>query len=684
MTETAGAGAGPQRQVWLLGQILALLFLGACAAWAWRQLGYLVPQEVFATPFGFREALESRLGGQAAVFLAGVVVLHALLGLVSSVVARLTWTALPGAASPLLLVVAWFVALAALALAANATLFPTSVFARRAGTWHEPLAGLLPVAWLTILLAAGILALAALAIRRTGWRWGWTPARVICFIAGAILAMLPWFASRFSAADGTGSAPHIVIVGIDSLRNDLWIPRRGAAEVPNIRAFLDGARRFNDASTPLARTYASWVSILTGRHPVTTNARYNLMPRHLVRQGDTLGEALRAHGYRASYATDESRFANFDRSFGFDQLITPPVGAIDFLASYAGDLPLVNLLAATPAGGVLFPANHANRAANVTYRPRDFVRRLERELRVDGPALVAIHLTLAHWPYVWAGKPVPAHPDDYRKSYQEAIRAVDGQFAQVLDVLTKAGVLDNAIVVLLSDHGEALGADDDSIIRRTGTAPQVWESLWGHGTSVLSPHQYQVFLAMRAFGRASLPGPESDYDWPVTLEDLRPTLEELATGAVPEGSDGVSLVPFMSNPRLAVALQDRIRFTETDLNTASLQAGRFVASAIAEEAAAFYELDPASGWIQLRAARIPELIARKQRAALSRDALLAALPAQDGNPALTLFSRRQDPLPEALAGPADGWAQAEARRLWRALQVRYPGELEPPAPVPRM
>jgi hypothetical protein len=166
------------------------------------------------------------------------------------------------------------------------------------------------------------------------------------------------------------------------------------------------------------------------------------------------------------------------------------------------------------------------------------------------------------------------------------------------------------------------------------------------------------------------------------LEDLRPTLEELATGAAPSGVDGISLLPYMADPSRAVTLRDRVRFTETDLNTASLQAGRFDASAIAEEAAAYYELDPASGWVQLRAARLPALIARKQRAALSRDALLAVLPAQDGHPRQVLFSSRQDPLPKALAGPPERWQQAEAQRLHAALEARYPGEIDGPAGLP--
>ncbi len=342
--------------------------------------------------------------------------------------------------------------------------------------------------------------------------------------------------------------PHIVLIGIDSLRNDLLVPRRGAAEVPNIREFLGESRRFSDATSPLARTYPAWVSILTGRHPVATNARYNLMPRRLVHEGETLGDALRSRSYRAVYSTDEVRFANIDRSFGFDQLITPPIGAADFILGYAGDIPLVNLVASMPGGGRLFPSNHANRAANVTYRPRHFVQRLENELAIEGPTFITIHLTLAHWPYAWAGQAVPTMPNDYRDAYGKAVTEVDRQFRDVLAALESKHVLDNAIVVLLSDHGEALGADSDSMFRGTGTPREIWDSLWGHGTSVMSPNQYHVLLAMRAFGRARLPGPQRDYDWPVSLEDLRPTLEHLATGRIPGTSMASRCCPIFENP----------------------------------------------------------------------------------------------------------------------------------------
>ena len=31
------------------------------------------------------------------------------------------------------------------------------------------------------------------------------------------------------------------------------------------------------------------------------------------------------------YSTDEVRFANIDETYGFDQVVTPPIGASDFI-----------------------------------------------------------------------------------------------------------------------------------------------------------------------------------------------------------------------------------------------------------------------------------------------------------------------------------------------------------------
>lgn len=677
MNEQSQRQVGPRDGIALsLG--LSLVFMGACLWWVFREISLVLPNHRVTASLSVETALGSTLPWQLAAFAAALLLCHVLFGLLAFGLARLTEAAFPGGsiARRGWLITGWLVLLAGLVMAANTSWHPSSIFAGEESWWRNAYLGIRPVEWLAFALTALLLWFGWRAAPRPLPRPSRRAATVaVTLLAGLAAAWLLPPAMRSSSATTAADRPHIVLLGIDSLRADLMVPRHGEASAPNIEAFLAQSRRFRDATTPLARTYPSWLSVLTGRHPVSTNARFNLMPRALVREGDTLADALRADGYRTIYATDEVRFANFDETFGWDEMIMPPVGAIDFVLGFGGDMPLVNLVARTPVGAWLFPSNHANRAAFVTYEPRQFLDRLERELEIEGPSLLAIHLTLAHWPYAWSGMTVPTNHPEYRVAYGRAVTAVDAQFRSVLDLLEARGVLDNAVVVLLSDHGEALGADNDTMLRKSGSGFEIWDSLWGHGTSVLSPNQYTVLLAMRVFGRASLPGVPGDYDLPVSLEDLRPTLEELVTGRVATDLDGSSLLPALGDPAVARRLSQRIRFTETDFNTPSTLAGKYEASGIIDEAAVYYELDPHSGWVQFREQWLPELIDRKQRAAISQDALLAFVPDLRGGGWRYLYTSRHEPLPRPLATRPQPDADPEAARLWDALQARFPGEL---------
>jgi hypothetical protein len=666
---------------------LGLLLLAGCAAWAARSLEISLPADRILSSLHLADGLGGVLAGQLAAFGGALLLVHAALGLVACGGARLSAAAFPGlgAKGRWMCLVGWFLWLAILVFAANTTWFPASIFAGAHSWWRGRLLGLHPVEWLAAATALVTAGLALRAILRSA-----RPRRAAGMLAGlAAIALLIGVATGSgpgkAATRATPSRPNIVIVGIDSLRSDLSLPRGGDAAMPGFREFLRGAHRFTDATTPLARTFGSWVSILTGRHPVATGARVNLMPRALVKADDTLGTALRAAGYRAVFATDESRFANIDASYGFDRVISPPIGARDMLLAQAGDMPLVNVLATTPVGGWLFPSSHANRAAYVKYRPAEFLGKLEGAVEGDEPLFLAVHLTLAHWPYSWAGFDKPGTPDAYRATYRRALEAVDAQFSSVMRILERRGILENAVVALLSDHGEALGGEHDTMLRGTGSPLEIWRSIWGHGTSVLSAPQYAVLLAMRPFGGAGFPGRPGTYGWPVSLEDLRPTLEHYATGKAPADVDGISLLPYLRDPGAGAALAPRIRFTETDFNTANTLAGNFRAAAVVDEAVDFYELDRTSGWIQFRPVRLSELLAQKQRAAIGSDALLAAVPGPPGGPPVRyLFTSRRNPSPQALASPAAPDASAEARRLWEALQRRFPGEIPALPDAPRM
>jgi hypothetical protein len=663
----------------VLGQLLALAFLAFCVWWVWREVAIVLPNDRITASLSVRQTLGPVLQRQLITFGAALLFSHALLGLAAFGLARLTEAACDGPppARRGWLVTGWFTLLVGLAMAANALWHPSSRFILSESWFLAEFLGLR----LATLLMTGSAMLLLFLLARAARRLRLAAPLPAFGIAGGIAAgLLAGFALPLATAGMAknglvATSPHVVIIGIDSLRADLTQAGSGTTLTPHIDEYLAGAHRFADTTTPLARTYGSWVSILTGRHPVATNARYNLMPRALVNDGVTLPDALKGRGYRTIYATDEVRFANIDQSFGFDQLVTPPIGASDFLLGYAGDMPLVNLIASTAAGGWLFPANHANRAAHATYQPEDFVDRLDDEIAIERPTFLAVHLTLSHWPYNWAGLARPTTPQQFRPAYRRAVLEVDRQFRQVMDLLADKGVLENAIVVVLSDHGEALGHESDSMLRKTGSGREVWDSLWGHGTSVMSPHQYGVLLAMRAYGRAALPGAPGVHHWPVSLEDVRPTLEEFATGQAPAGVDGISLLPYLAQPGRTTRLATRVRFTETDFNTPSTLAGRYEASGIIDEAAVFYELDPGRGWMQLRQDKLPLLLARKQRAALSSQSLLAAIPDPDGRYLRYLYTDRHDPAPRLLEARPDPGRDPEAARLWDALQARFPGEL---------
>jgi hypothetical protein len=270
---------------------------------------------------------------------------------------------------------------------------------------------------------------------------------------------------------------------------------------------------------------------------------------------------------------------------------------------------------------------------------------------------------------------VPSTPTEYRPAYKHAVAEADRQFAEVMRILDEKGALDNAIVIVLSDHGEALGWDNDSMLRNVGTGQEIWNSLWGHGTSVMSPHQYSVLLAMRAYGRARLPGAAADYSWPVSLEDIRPTLQQFATGEAPVGVDGLSLLPYLAGAADPADLKKRIRYTETGFNFSLVLAGKYNESGLIHEGTAYYELASISGWAQLRRDRLPELMAQKQRAAISSEWLLAAIPdAADGSTRYWLADRRT-PVPRQITTRPDSSSEPEAARLWEALQGRFRGEL---------
>ncbi len=678
--------------------ILELLMAGGLgvlllAFSAWQQLGVM---NRLSTDWGqLRELLGldlsgTPLGTEVARFIGWQLALHMAFGLITWIPAWLTVRAFHRPRTSLRWwLCAWFLAAVVWLWVANATLFPWSVSGSPSELIRASLIGsarLLEL--LSLALMAAFFVVTFRAARESGLRVSATRAAIYPLIG--VLALVTIFAFRGVRepdAATTPGKPNLVLIGIDSLRTDLVGAGKAPGLTPHIDAFVrNESQLFTDAITPLARTFPAWTSILTGRYPSATGARENLVARSSLQRFDTLADILRANGYYTVFATDEVRFSNIDGSYGFDQAITPTVGAADFLLGKANDLPLANLIANTWLGKMMFPATYGNRAAKVTYDPDTFVDWLDSDFQPRGPTMLAVHLTLPHHPFTWASEDMAfLHASDSAYVYSNAVVAADEQFGRIMQMLERKGVLRNALVVVLSDHGEALGLpESDALIRGTDVRELLDGqriSLWGHGSSVLSPHQFSAFLALRGFGEVDLPRAFHEFDAPVSLVDLAPTALDLLGVGSAATFDGASLRPVIAgDARATVAFLARVRFTETGFRTPKIADGDFDERSVLGDAAAFFRMNPANGRFELRAELMPDLLADKERAALSRDWLLASLPNRaDKLTQKYVLVRRAGGSARRLES-APGPEDVEAHALWQALHDQYRGEMLPPAP----
>jgi hypothetical protein len=367
---------------------------------------------------------------------------------------------------------------------------------------------------------------------------------------------------------GTFDKPHVIFIGIDSLRDDLL-----KSHMPFLSSQLKNSVVFENTFTPLGRTFPAWNSILTGLYPVNHGARINLVnPKHLVSSSQYLGDILAKKGYKTIFATDETRFSNMGKHHGFDSVISPRMGASDFIIAAIADFPLSNLLSLLPISSWILPEIYANRAAAVTYRAEAFSEMLEREVpSANQPMFLSVHFCLAHWPYFFASnqfQPEPSYPQPY---YPANLKAVDLQIERLIDDLDRKGYLKNSKIVFLSDHGEAWTQESASFVNEDQNSTDIKEynaKVYGHGSSLLNGNN-RVLMAFKGFDSGALIKNKSKMS---SLADIKPTvLDELKISVV-ELNDGISrLIPSIKQ-QILMPIETGTVLTVTDQNELDIEA----------------------------------------------------------------------------------------------------------------
>ncbi|MDR3792372.1 MAG: arylsulfatase [Terracidiphilus sp.] len=124
----------------------------------------------------------------------------------------------------------------------------------------------------------------------------------------------------------------------------------------------------------------------------------------------------------------------------------------------------------------------------------------------------------------WRGK---IAPDEIRKSrlgYYAGVSYVDEQIGRVMNTLEQRGLLEETLILFVSDHGDMLGDQN------------LWRKTYAYEGSARIP------MMMRIPKHMGIDAAGTVIDNPVELRDVLPTLLDAAGAEVPETMDGKSLL----------------------------------------------------------------------------------------------------------------------------------------------
>ncbi|MBZ0270289.1 sulfatase, partial [bacterium] len=340
------------------------------------------------------------------------------------------------------------------------------------------------------LVAAGLAFLVARVVRVPGFTRRPAAAIALAAVCAAVLA-LPLFLADDGEPDP--ARPSVVLVSIDTLRPDrLGVGGCPRGTSPVIDRLCRESLFFPEALTVSPGSGASHAALLTSRYPISNgvHTNFSLSDESLT----TWTELMRERGYRTGgFATNVYLSDRFGFPQGFGTYVQ--TGVVERL-----DEP----------SAVVLPRTLAVRALLEHVRGRFDVKRdpsFEAALGWIGesrrPMFLFLHLMDVHAPYVppppydalfgatregddlWEGKENPYGWRRSEEAYLAEIRFADAKMGRWRRAMEEQGRLDEAIVVLTSDHGENL-ADH---------APQ-----FAHGNTLFDA-TVRILLAVRAPGR---------------------------------------------------------------------------------------------------------------------------------------------------------------------------------------
>jgi arylsulfatase A-like enzyme len=311
--------------------------------------------------------------------------------------------------------------------------------------------------------------------------------------------------------------PNVVLIAIDDARADrLGVYGHSRPTTPAIDAFAARATVFERARSQASWSLPSYASLFTSLYPsmIGMKSASDVMPE----KAPTLARLLRDAGYDTAAFTGggfAGREWGMDGGFGLSWEGADPATQVERLENWLGRRP----------SRPFFVYLHTFEAHDYLFGRPD---QIEEAARLAGrplslPADVFGSLVLN------SGERLgPTQMAEISLLYDGALRVADRQFGRFLKALRDAGALENAVVILLADHGEAFNE----------------HAMVHHGFGLFE-ELVHVPLVVRTYPPPETPGGPRRVAEPVELVDLLPTVLELVGSPVPGHVQGRSLARYV-------------------------------------------------------------------------------------------------------------------------------------------
>lgn len=396
-----------------------------------------------------------------------------------------------------------------------------------------------------------------------------------------------------STKSGSLKKPNILFIGIDDLRPELGCYGSDIAISPNLDRLASEGLLFNKAYCQQAICGPSRASLLTGIRPETSGVFHNYIKfREANPDVVTLPQLFKNNGYETVYAGKIFHHGDLDDEKSWSRLpaldsmtskgIKKPVGfaleannkeraaTMKAMVEQYGDVAKLGLASGMAYESAEVPDNTYSDGYNTELAIATMKEMLAKK---DKPFFLGLGFHKPHLNWVspkkyWDlydrknikitdqdtmplyGAQMGLHPSielrvrsgipkkgpidhelaiTLKHAYLACVSYVDAQIGKMITALEEAGVRDNTIIIVWSDHGWHLGD----------------MGIWGKATNYEIATRVPMMIWTPDMPKGSQ---GKTTDALVELVDMYPTLAELARLEIPTQVEGTSFKPLLKNP----------------------------------------------------------------------------------------------------------------------------------------